>query len=444
MTRTAPPIHGLGLRDVLPSWITRAGLRFLLVTDVILIGAFAQSFLAPVGIAYSLGGVLYAVGQGLFIGCLTLTAAEPDASPVRNATILRDGLVITLICGTVLGVMCLWGKGFMHLMGQEPLIAEVAGPFLMLLGLGLPLHYAFLTIGYMLEAKGQRRVVAFWVGSGFALNLFVGLGCALLFAGSASAIAWSVAVSTLVIRALTLWGIFATFHERVAVVKWQYLPRWSFATGQDMRRIGLAAGAGMAIESAAFAMLSVFAGWLGAQALAAYTMLVSLVTVIFSLALAVAVLTATRIAAEPQAARLRFVEGMTMALALMALLGLFAYLFRGSLVAQILTEPTAAAIALPLVGMVGFLMLGDGGQTIASNALRAVGDAWPATFIHLSGYLSLMVGGGFLLAVPFERGVQGLIEATALASFTVLFLLSWRFWWLTRPAKSSSTRETIL
>ena len=109
--------------------------------------------------------------------------------------------------------------------------------------------------------------------------------------------------------------------------------------------------------------------------------------------------------------------------------------------ARRLADPASAAIALPLVGLVGFLMLGDGGQTIASNALRAVGDAWPATFIHLSGYLCLMVGGGWLLAIPLERHVQGLLEATALASFTVLFLLSWRFWHLTRPPSNVSTRE---
>jgi MATE family multidrug resistance protein len=95
------------------------------------------------------------------------------------------------------------------------------------------------------------------------------------------------------------------------------------------------------------------------------------------------------------------------------------------------SDSAAAAIALPLVGLVGFLMLGDGGQAVAQNALRAVGDAWPATFIHLTGYLCLMVFGGWLLALPLERGVRGLLEATAIASFTVLSLLTWRFWRLT-------------
>lgn len=375
MSHTTRPIHGLGLKDILPSWITRAGLRFLLITDVVVIGFFAQTLLAVVGIAYSLGSVLYAVGQGLYIGCLTLTAAEPNTSPVRNATILRHGMALVTVSGLALALSCFWGTGFMYFMGQEAQIAEIAGPFLMLLGLGLLIHYALVTIGYMLEAKGQRQTVAFWVGTGFLLNLSVGFGLAMFLIGSATAITWSLAVSTLVIRSLALWGIFATFRKVVALVPWQELPRWKLATGHGMRRFGLAAGAGMAI-----------------------------------------------------------------ALALMALL---AYAFCKPLVAQFLTDPAAAAIALPLVGLVGFLMLGDGGQTIASNAAPAVGDAWPATFIHLSGYLILVVGGGWLMAFPFGRRVKGLIEATALASYTVLFFLSRRFWWKTRPASVPLNRETM-
>lgn len=439
----ATPRHGLGLADILPSWITRAGLRFLLITDVLLIGVFAHAYLAPVGLAYSLGSVLYSVAQGLLIGCLTLTAATPNATASENSVILRDGLIVTLVCGTTLALFCQAGSTFMRLIGQEPAIAELAGPFLMLLGLGLPLHYAFMTFGYMLEAKGHRNVVAFWVGSGFLINLFTGFALAILFDGSAQSIAWSIAITTIAIRSFSLLGLFVSYRARVTLARWRDLPRWAPATGRKLRRIGFAAGAGLAIESAAFAMLSIFAGWLGGPALAAYTMLNSLVSVIFSLALAIAVLTATRIAADRINARTRFTEGLLTALALMALLGLLAFAFRTQLIEQTLTDPRAAAIALPLVGVVGLLMLGDGGQTIASNALRAVGDAWPATLIHLSGYLVLMVGGGWLLAIPLERGVRGLLEATTLASFAVLMLLTWRFFWLTRASLTVSTRETL-
>lgn len=415
----------------------------MLITDVLLVGVFSHAYLAPFGLAYSLGSVLYAIAQGLLIGCLTLTAASPNESATQNTIILRDGLIITLVCGTTLALLCQGGSTFMRLIGQEPEIAGPAGPFLMLLGLGLPLHYAFMTFGYMLEAKGHRKVVALWVGSGFSVNLLIGLALALAFESSAHTIAWSIALSTIAIRTLSLLGLVFSFRERIALAPWRELPRWAPDTGRKLRRIGLAAGSGLAIESAAFAMLSIFAGWLGGPALAAYTMLNSLVSVIFSLALAIAVLTATRIAADQDKARKLFTEGLLMALGLMGILGMLAFGFRGPIIAQTLADPLAAAIALPLVGIVGLLMLGDGGQTIASNALRAVGDAWPATLIHMTGYLVLMVGGGWMLAIPFERGVRGLVEATALASFAVLILLTWRFLWLTRASHPPTTRETL-
>jgi len=113
-----------------------------------------------------------------------------------------------------------------------------------------------------------------------------------------------------------------------------------------------------------------------------------------------------------------------------------AYLLRAPLISLTVSDPIAAAIAPPLVGLVAFLMLGDGGQAVAQNALRAIGDAWPATLIHLSGYLCLMVFGGWLLALPMDRGVRGLLEATAVASFAVLTMLTWRFWRLTKPKES--------
>lgn len=429
MTNT---VHAMSLAEILPSWITRAGLRFLLITDILIIGVLAQPYLAAIGIAYSLVGVLFAASQGLLIGCLTFVAAAPD----RLAQVLRDGLAFALAVGLALAVLCQFGSGWLNLLGQEAGLARDAGPLLAVAGLGLPLHYAFVALGYVMEARGARRIVASWVGLGFLLNLGLSLGLPLALSFGPNATVWGIVLITLGLRLLMLTGLCYAAMRVTDLTTLRSLPPLSYASGRDLRRLGFAAGAGIAIESAAFAALSVFAGWLGPEALAAYTMLVSLVSIIFSLALAVAVLTAARIAAAPASARSRFCEGMIVALALMSILGLAAFLMRAPLINLTVSDSAAAAIALPLVGLVGFLMLGDGGQAVAQNALRAVGDAWPATFIHLTGYLCLMVFGGWLLALPLDRGVRGLLEATAIASFTVLSLLTWRFWRLTSRKES--------
>lgn len=432
--------HRLNLPEILASWVTRAGLRFLLITDVLLIGILAYPYLAAAGIAYSLAGVLYATSQGLLIACLTFIAATPAQSVAQVASVLREGLIFALLFGSGLGLLCQFGALWLTLLGQDPTVIRDAGPILAVLGLGLPPHYACVALGYFLEAKGGRGVVAFWVGLGFTLNLVISAAVPNLAGLSSSTAVWFIVLTTLAMRLFILFGLVAATRKHVDFATLRALPAWTAQTGRDLRRIGFAAGAGIAIESAAFAALSVFAGWLGPQSLAAYTMLVSLVSVIFSMGLAVAVLTAARIAAKSNLARTQFREGLLVACILMGVMGLIAYLLRAPLVALTLSDPAAAAIALPLVGLVGFLMLGDGGQAVAQNALRAIGDAWPATLIHLSGYLILMVAFGWFLALPLERGVRGLLEATALASFAVMALLSWRFWLLTSPSLQTKER----
>lgn len=445
-----PTIHkdsSIRVLDVLPTWVTRAGLRFLLVTDVLVVGTLAPSYLASVGISYSLGSVLFAISQGLLLGCLIETVgAVKRGNRALSAVILRDGLIFGLAFGIGFGLLCQFGTRILTLLGQEPGIATEGGWILAVLGIGLPLHYLFVALGYSLEALGKHRIVALWVAIGFTANLVLALALPAIFASTDKMASVLIVTSTVAVRAAILIGLttYVVTHIDLAAHGARNLPRWTPVSGRSLRRIGRAAGASLAVESAAFASLSVFAGWLGPTALAGYTLLNNLVSLIFSLALAVAVVTSAQVAgayamADRLAVRASFRTGLALAVALMSGLGMLAYLLRHDVIAFGTSDPATIALAVPLVGLVSLLMLGDGGQAVAANALRGISDAWPATAIHLACYLVLMVGGGWFLSVPMERGVRGLLEATAIASFTVLCALSWRFYYLTRAAQFSKS-----
>lgn len=433
---------GIRVVDVFPTWITRAGLRFLLITDVLVVGTVAPSYLASVGIAYSLGSVLFAISQGLLLGCLIeAVAALKRGQCDRIAVILRDGLGFGVAFGVAFAVLCQFGASIMALLGQDPEVSSDGAWIMATLGLGLPLHYVFVALGYVLEAMDKHHAVALWVALGFSANLGMAIGLPSLFAGTEVGATSLIVISTVIVRLMILLGLVAHIWRKIDLKAYgaRSMPRWTLASGRGLRRIGRAAGASLAVESAAFAALSVFAGWIGPVALAAYTLLNNLVSLIFSLALAVAVVTSAQVAAahalaDRMAARKGFLFGLGLALALMSGFGLLAYMLRHDFIALSTSDPAAIAAAVPLVGLVSLLMLGDGGQAVAANALRSLGDAWPATAIHLTCYLTLMVAGGWYLAIPLERGVRGLLEATTIASFTVLCVLSWRFFSLTRPA----------
>lgn len=433
--------------DVFPTWITRAGLRFLLITDVLVVGTVAPSYLASFGIAYSLGSVLFAISQGLLLGCLIEAVAALKRDQRHSiAVILRDGLAFGLAFGIAFALLCQFGQSILNFLGQELEISRQGGWILAVLGIGLPLHYLFVALGYVLEAIGKHHAVAVWVAFGFTANLGLSIAVPTAFGLSEKAATLFIVLTTILVRLVILLGLTAYVWRGVNLSAYGAgnLPRWSLVSGRNQRRIGRAAGASLAVESAAFAALSVFAGWLGPVALAAYTLLNNLVSLIFSLALAVAVVTSAQVAgayalADRLAARRSFVFGLSLALALMSGFGLLAYLLRSDFIALSTSDPAAMAAAMPLVGLVSLLMLGDGVQAVAANALRGLGDAWPATAIHLTCYLVLMVAAGWYLAIPLERGVRGLLEATAVASFTVLGVLSWRFFYLTRATAFTKT-----
>ena len=68
-----------------------------------------------------------------------------------------------------------------------------------------------------------------------------------------------------------------------------------WAAGAEMRRIGIAGGAAYFFETVAFAAMAQAAGLLGAEALAAYTILHNVETTVFMIALGLSVASAVRI-----------------------------------------------------------------------------------------------------------------------------------------------------
>ncbi|MBB94876.1 MAG: hypothetical protein CML68_09770 [Rhodobacteraceae bacterium] len=425
----------VGLGAIAPAWVTRAGLRFLLVADVLIIGRLAPSELAAAGIAYSLAGTLHAVALGLMVGGLvSVAAAHARGDRTAAFRLFQDAVLFALLAGGGALLIAFSGPSLLRALGQAPDISATGGAFMRILGLGVPLHYVFVAVAYACEALGAHRAAAWLAGTAFATNAGLSALAGALVGDDATAalvIVW-IGVAT---RAVLL---VAGLHVLAHLSGWPVLSRaaWrnlSWRRGRPLRRLGTATGVSVAIEAISFSSLSVFAGWLGTTQLAAYALLNNLVSLLFSLAVAVGAVTGARISEavgrdNRTEARAIFSQGLATALTLMALTGAAAYLGRHALAQAFIADPAVAALAVPLIWLVALLMLGDGGQTVSNTGLRALGDVWPPTLINLGCYILFMIAGGYLLAVRADRGVAGLIEATTLASFSVFALLAWRFY----------------
>jgi MATE family, multidrug efflux pump len=87
---------------------------------------------------------------------------------------------------------------------------------------------------------------------------------------------------------------------------------------------------------------------------------------------------------------------------------------------------------VPLILIIAPTMIGDGGQRVVAQALRACHDAWFPSALHMISYAVIMVPLGWLLAFALGFGVTGLLLAIAIASFASLGILSARFAWVAR------------
>ncbi|MCU0894611.1 MAG: MATE family efflux transporter, partial [Rhodospirillales bacterium] len=203
------------------------------------------------------------------------------------------------------------------------------------------------------------------------------------------------------------------------------------------RRLGYAAATSIGVEGTAFSALNVFSGWLGVLPLAAFSIALNLITIVFMVAIGIGAATAVRVGMahgrnDANEVALAGWTGLGVAVAAMAL---FAAVFASApeaLAAAYTTDEALRAAAAPLIAISAWILIVDGGQGVMANALRGRGETWGPTLLHTTSYVVVMIPLGWLLAFPLGRGAVGLYEAILIASTVSVTLLSTRFAWLGR------------
>jgi len=421
------------VKMTLSTFTSRVGLRLLFVTDAIMIGRYSTEQLAWAGAANAIGGVLFVLAPGLLIGCLvSATTARASGNTRSVGPIWRAGVIYGTFAGVLCGLLCLAGPKILALLGQTPEVAAEGGRLMWWIGLSLPFHFAYFATLYALEAIGRAQAGAMVLILAVAIN--AGLNGLLIYdhaggLGADGALLGTAAVRAGILAAL-IWLLFRGIDLAAhGLDRWSMPPR---AIWRDLIRMGLAGGAALLGESSAFASLTVFAGWIGERALAVHTILFNVLSSIFTAALAVGVATSVEVAA----ARARREEGgptraaaagLLVALALMGIFGMLAWLFADAVAGLFTTDAATSALAAALMGWLTLFLLADGAQVSMHHAVRGLGDAWPATAINLICYLGVMTTLAWALAIPGGQGVAGLFQGGLIASVLVVVLQLWRF-----------------
>ena len=427
------------LRLATPVIMSRAGLLLLAAVDTAMLGQMGAHEVA----VYTLGSspfiVLLVIGIGLMFGTMISTShARGEGQLDQVGPVWKRSLPYALLIGLILLGLSQFGDGYFQLTKPEAGLIPESARIMAIQGLGLLPSMLFVTSSFFLEGLNRPYPVLVVIGLANIINILLNILMIHGGFGLAEMGAEGAALATVIARvfmALALVGYIWFLPDREALGVRAPLPKNWWQAMRQQRHYGYAAGMSYGFETVSFAVMSIYAGWLGTDAAAIYGVCINLLAMLFMTALGFATATAVRvgIAHGRGDQRDRTLAGWTGLVATLMLMTVYAVafaLFPEEILRIYLSDPDLIALAVPVLPLIGLVMYADGGQVVMAQALRSSADSWIPTLLHFTSYMVIMIPAGYVLTQWLTHGVYGLFEAIAIGSLISVVVLTGRWIWL--------------
>lgn len=428
------------LRDLLNlSWpvvLARLGIMTMGLTDAIVVGNYAARELAYHSLAWAPTAVVVTTAVGLMLGVQVMTARMIGEGRTQEVgAVFRRGVVYALQIGIAsMFALLLAGPWALTRIGLEPGLGEGAGPALIVFALSMPAYLVSVAAQFFLEALSRPKagMIAMWAANGvnLALNLWLVPGTSGLPVDGAVASAWATFGARFSLAIFLIWWIIRLPEARALGVFCR--PVRNADDEREQRKIGFGAGSSYFIEVGAFAAMTLIAGQLGGLETAAWAIVLNVASIVFmgplGLSSATAVLVGRAYGALDRPGVLRAgLLGLAVTTVVCFVIALVVWPGASLMVAAYSREAPVAAIAVPALIFATLFFVADGIQVVAAQALRAAGDVWWPTIMHMVSYGVVMIPLGWMFAHPLGWGVNGIVGSIVVASFVSAGLLGARF-----------------
>ncbi len=420
------------LRLAGPVMLARAGLLVMSSVDTIMCGRVGAAELAYYGIAIAPMMLFLLSGVGLMMGTVVLTAQTDGAGrPEECGRIWRLGMLNGAGFGLLFGLAMLPGEAILIMLGQDPAIAEGGGTVLVMFALGMPGILMFSASTYFLEGIGRSTPGMVVMVLANLVNF--GLNYVLMFGP------WQMgAAGAALATSITRWFMFLALAAYVLLMpgKGAYgvlgSMRGHWQLKRKLARLGWPMAISFMLEHGAFFAAATFAGWLGAIALAAYQVTISVMALIYMLAIGLATATAVRVGNavgrldRPGLAKAGWV-GLGIGIAIMVCLMPILYHLAAPIVAIYTADPVVTMIAVVGVVIASWILVVDAAQGILIGALRGAADIWAAMLIQLISFWVICIPLCYVLAHRLGYGVPGILWGLFVGLVAASLLLGLRF-----------------
>ncbi len=424
-----------------PVIVARLGIMMMGVTDAIVVGRFSATQLGYHALGWAPTAVVMTVALGLLSGVQVMTSrAIGEGRLAETGAVLRRGLSYALVMGlAATAILLAGGSWFLHAIGLEKDLADGSSAVLLVFALSMPATTLSVACSSWLEAHGRPTpaMTLMWIANGvnLAIDLVLvpgGFGLAPMGAigggwatfGARAFLAVASLIYIFRMKEARAWGVFDK-------------PPRDRPAEAEQRRVGYGSGASNFFEVASFSGMNIVAGWIGPLAVAGYAIILNVASVVFMVPLGLATATAVMVGRaygrrDEEGMRRAAYTGFAVAAAFGVVVTIVVAIFAGPVARLYTGDAAALALTIPALAFCTLLFAPDALQVLVAQALRARGDVWPPTFLHLTSYILIMTPVAYGLALPGGQGLMGLIWAINISAVFSAGGLLIRFWWLSR------------
>ncbi len=431
---------GPTLRLALPLVLAELGWMSMAIVDTMMVGRLPNSAVA-IG-AISLGGILVNLlslfGGGLLIGLDTLVSQAFGAGEREDChRSLLHGIYISLVLTPILMAPVWFFDPLLRAAGIAPNVIALAVPYSKALAWGtLPLLLYF-AVRRCMQAMNMVRPIAFALISANLINaggnwilIYGKFGApAMGTVGSGWSTAWARIYLSGVLVGYLLW------YDRRHRTRLLHTP-----IEPELRRIrrllalGFPTAMQITLEIGVFALVTALIGRLGAVALASHQIALNTVSFTYMVPLGVSSAAAVRVGQaigrkDPQGAGDAGDTAIFLGASFMTCMSIMLLIIPRWIARAFTPDEAIIHSTINLLAAGAAFQLFDGLQTVATGALRGLGDTRTPMFCHFTAYWIIGLPLGAWLCFRRGWGAFGLWSGLSLALILIgiVLLLVWRY-----------------
>jgi MATE family multidrug resistance protein len=406
------------------------------VVDTAMVGQIGTLQQAAVALSNSLYMIVLVFGLGVSYGITPMVAAADSSKDYSaNAALLKHGIVINTILGTLLFLLLLVLSPVLNMFGQKQEVVDQAIPFLNVMMLGMIPLCIFSGFKQFTEGLSYTKIAMLITIGANLLNIL--LNYLMIFGhwgfpemglmGSC----WASFISRVAMALAMFAYVYYNKHFKM------YWKGFTFKNvSKDLTRkilaIGVPSGLQWVFEVGAFSFAVIMIGWIGPNAQAAHQVALSIAAVTYMMASGLSAAASVRVGNQMglkkrDGVRIAGFSAFAMVLAFMGVMAICFVIFRNYLPIFFSKEPEVITIASSLIVIAAFFQLSDGVQVVGLGALRGLKDVKIPTAITLLAYWGIGLPMSYLFGIFLHLGVQGIWYGLSLGLTMAAVLLFWRF-----------------